>query len=500
MNYRLFLALTLILLTNTSFGQTRIFREVTSQISRQVKPVVQNDQFVGYVILDQLEKASKDSFNYKLSFLDENLNDIGVYSFRQCDLSLEHAVFEQDVFCLAYLESDIPLKSSGPAILSMQNKKGKRHLYTQFFNLQGNLINESTQPVDAINVTAYILALKNPLRVTNITGKGFAFVYGDGPYEYTVSTSGQINLFGKAKEVASNEHILVYNLEGKRQWHRILPQAKSLALNVTSMGDNIYTLRKCEGKVPEGDFELLTYQFNDSTKMIKKSLIDDKQNPLRVLGFRKALSGKSAYLAGIIVNGKMKSRVAVMYETYDYSTLTNGFYAGTFHFELNGENPVAHYAYWNDESMEPAISKKGCIESINAYGLYTSCFDDFAGNIYFAGTSISKRQRVTDFVPVLKHDLNGKLSLHSTCNLDRASLERDFLAIADEERQENFLVIEDEKKVDIYNLSNSKIVKTILRAPENWISVEVYKAKSGHIMVSEQNRKEHTVKLSIEAI
>lgn len=504
----------LFLVINTSIAQSRVFREVASQISRQVKPVVQNEQFVGYVILDQLEKSSKDSFNYKLSFLDENLNDIGSYSFQQCDLDLKQAVFEQDVFCLAYLGSDTPPGEGDVNLMGKWKTKPKTHIYSQFFNLEGKLLNEAHQNVNAIipssmyssgsllvKKVAFCLigTLKNALKVTTIEGKGFAFVYGDGDVEYPTTAPGTIQ-FGKKKEVVSNEHVLIYDLQGNRKWHKILPQAKSLALNVTSSGENIFILRKCYGVIPEGDYELLTCELNDSNKMQKKSLVDSKGNPLHVLAFKKNLSGKSAYLAGVIVNEKSKSGEAISYLALNYGPLVRGFYVGTFRFDLNGEKPLEHYAYWNDESMEPVIDKKGYIESAKSFCLYTCCFDDFEGNIYFAGNSISKNHKVTNFAPILKQVNNGKLTYQSSCDLERASLERTFFAVADEERKTNFLVIEDSKKIDIYNISDSKVVKTISRNPESGIRLEVFKAKSGHIMISEENTKERTIKLSIETI
>ena len=55
---------------------------------------------VGYVAFTKLEKASKDSFNYKLTIMDENLNNIGEQTLRDVNLSLSSAGFESDVLCM----------------------------------------------------------------------------------------------------------------------------------------------------------------------------------------------------------------------------------------------------------------------------------------------------------------------------------------------------------------------------------------------------------------
>jgi len=64
-------------------AQTKVFKEVGEDISTQVKPIMQDNAVVGYLAFTRLEKASADSFNYRLTIMDENLNDIGAVNFRQ---------------------------------------------------------------------------------------------------------------------------------------------------------------------------------------------------------------------------------------------------------------------------------------------------------------------------------------------------------------------------------------------------------------------------------
>src|ERR1700682_4275295 len=83
-------------------AQSKVFKEVGEDISSQVKPIWQDGTMVGYVVFTQLEKASADSFNYKVTIMDENLNDIGAVNFREQKLNLQAVSFESDVLCLAY--------------------------------------------------------------------------------------------------------------------------------------------------------------------------------------------------------------------------------------------------------------------------------------------------------------------------------------------------------------------------------------------------------------
>src|SRR5215211_1229401 len=91
-------------------GQTKVFREVSEEISSEVKTIRQDNALVGYVVFTQLEKASADSFNYKITLMDENLNDIGVVNFREIKLFLYGVTLEQDVLCLAYFKSNFYFK------------------------------------------------------------------------------------------------------------------------------------------------------------------------------------------------------------------------------------------------------------------------------------------------------------------------------------------------------------------------------------------------------
>src|SRR5690349_5923142 len=97
-------------------SQSKVFKQVGDEISSTMKVIMQDDALVGYLVFTKLEKASEDSFNYKISIMDENLNDIGTVNFREENLTLQSVAFDQDVLCLGYLKSSLMDKT-------MKNRK-----------------------------------------------------------------------------------------------------------------------------------------------------------------------------------------------------------------------------------------------------------------------------------------------------------------------------------------------------------------------------------------
>ena len=63
----------------------------------------------------------------------------------------------------------------------------------------------------------------------------------------------------------------------------------------------------------------------------------------------------------------------------------------------------------------------------------------------------------------------------------------------------NYMIIDDEENIYIYNVSSRKVMRTIQHKDGN-VKINVYPAKEGHIMVSEYNRKEKYTRFSIEVL
>lgn len=82
--------------THTLRAQTKIFKEVGEDISTQIRPITQDNALVGYLAFTRLKQADADSFNYRVTVIDENLHDIGAINFRQENLLLDAVAFEQN--------------------------------------------------------------------------------------------------------------------------------------------------------------------------------------------------------------------------------------------------------------------------------------------------------------------------------------------------------------------------------------------------------------------
>ncbi|MFL5808229.1 MAG: DUF6770 family protein [Flavisolibacter sp.] len=516
------LAVLFCLMAQHTFAQTKVFKEVSEEVSSQMHMIHQDGNLVGYLVFTELEKANADSFNYKLSIMDENLNDIGKVEFREQKLKLQSVAFEQDVICLAYVKSNI-LGSECKNMREVKNAqaKGKNWIFTQFVDLNGKIIKtnsvetelEYSSPVwkttRILNATA---ALKHDVQLKNISGKGFALFYGD----------------------QSKNNLLMFDAKGKQIFQEQIKE-DAVAFGLLTSGANIHLLYK-KGAYGDGEggYELLGFNTADSTKFPKYILKDKKGNYLKVLAFDVDPSTNKPYISGHIINGKQSS-------FGNAADDAKGAYAGVFTININGsgKSDVAeHYSYWNDGSM-PAISKTGLYkEKKHTYARQVRSFMDYDGNSYFVGSAYVKKARVgaivasiitapllipaiallapgthkariTD-ITVLKQNNKGQLSVENVIdgNATRyvpAKLgfyvydNRSFNTVTNPDTKTSYLVMDDPKQIMIYNVNKKKIVRTIPHKDGN-IRTYVYGAKEGHIMVSEYNSKERETRYSIEAL
>ncbi len=171
------------LVTHYTQAQTKVFKEVSEGISSQVKTIRQDNALVGYLVFTRLEKANVDSFNYRITIMDENLNNIGKVEFKEIGLTLENVSFDQDVLCLGYLKSNFlaqEYKSKTKYRKAIPNAKNS--VLMQFISLSGKIIKANSIPVN-INMdkrfnqafgSVYSNAnLKYPVLVKNISQQRF---------------------------------------------------------------------------------------------------------------------------------------------------------------------------------------------------------------------------------------------------------------------------------------------------------------------------------------
>jgi hypothetical protein len=505
-----------------SDAQTKVFKEVGNEISSDIKPIIQDGGLVGYLVFTQLEKASADSINYKISILDENLNDIGSVNFREQALHLRAVAFEQDVLCLAYEKSNVidnQFRNMRKYRESVDN--AKTAVMVQFLGINGKIIRTNnykvemnTEPAMAGMAISHIRAefrLKEPIQLRNLPGKGFVCFYGD----------------------ETKKGFLVFDPAGEQIWQRPVKDVADGYALFTSNKD-IYILLKKKGGMLEGGYELLGYSAADSSTFPKYVLKDKYGNDLRVIAFdNDPITGK-AYLSGEIINPAWGSRYP------SGKIISRGAYMGVFTINLNGHQKgdiQDVYSYWADGS-QTGISAKGLDLQHDGYPKLELSFRDYQGNTYFAGSYIVKRVRwggiaaavVTSpliITPILilgsgttkykledgimlKQNAKGALTVDKSIPANNTRFyaaaypfglydTRNFYRVSNSDTKTNYIIVDDATSIVIYNVNQNKILRTIPHKDGN-LRTAIYPAKEGHVMVSEYNKKEKYTRFSIETL
>jgi hypothetical protein len=525
----------LALITHYTQAQTKVFKEVSDGISSQIKAIRQDNTLVGYLIFTRLERANIDSFNYQITIMDENLNNIGKVNFKEIGLTLQGVTFDQDVLCLGYLKSNVldqQYKNRGAFRKATSN--AKNFVMTQFINLDGKIIR--TNSINAnINMnksnTGYfgkVYAngrLTNPILVKNIPQKGFACFYGD----------------------EDGNNLIVFDTKGKQLWQKKLDVQANDFYMLTS-GDNIYLLTKKNHNVGvvatsggyalldnEGDYDLVGYRYNDVKSETHLLLKDDNGNQLKVLKFDNDIATGKPYLAGCIINPKKADKYATGRH------LSRAPYLGLFNININGTSPKdvkKVFTYWTDGSTA-GVSENGLFEETGSYAMFTTAFRDFNGNTYFAGSEMIRKARwgsiassiitspliippiailgfggtskckIADAMLVKQTD-KGALTVENSIPTEHTRYYKAIAAVAsynnnsfynvfNSDTKTNYLIVDDEKNISIYNVKTKKVVRAIPHNDGN-VKTSVFPAKEGSIMVSEYNSREKYTRVSIEAL
>ncbi len=508
-------------------AQTKVFKEVNEDIQSQVKPIYQDNSLVGYVVFTQLEKASADSFNYKITLMDENLNDIGVVNFKEIKLFLYGVTFEQDVLCLAYFKSNFYFKEyTSRKEYKAAEQNEKTAILTQFLSLDGKIIK-----ANSLNVTvkksewsgkmgnkSYMGsgALKN-VHLRNIPGKGFALCYGD----------------------EQKNTLVAFNTAGNQLWTKPVKiyEGASLA-NMLTAGKYVYVLAKNKpdrrnGDMNLGGYEVLGFHIADSAAPFKHALKDKQGNSLTINSFSNDPVTGNLFISGCVIDPRKGN---------DYATpkaFARGAFAGVYSLNINGpkKSDISEvYSYWNDGSQS-LFSKKGQNLNSRTYCWYEGGIKDYQGNTYFFGTSFVKKAKVgsivasvvtapTVIIPLyismfgynkvridntvlLKQSSKGVLSNESAIRGDEGGFylnklgwmfdTRKYMTASNPETKNTYLIISDKKNFFIYSLTAKKVIRTVPRKEGN-IFTYIFPAKEGHIMVSEYNRRERSTTVSIESL
>jgi outer membrane protein assembly factor BamB len=509
-----------LLIFQGAFAQTKVFKEVSSEISSQFKPIIQDGTLVGHLSFTELEKASEDSFNYRITIMDENLNDIGLLNFREIKLDLRAVSFEQDVLCLAYLKSN----ALGYDFKKRKEKKealnnGYLAIFTQFISLDGKIIQTFNRKVTVAISEIYKKGneigsggFKHALQLKNISGKGFVCFYGDN----------------------RSNNFMVFKPTGEQIWQKKVTDDGDDFYLLTS-GHDIYLLLKKKETMVEGGYKLLGFNADDGTAFPKYNLKDKKGNALKVVAFENDPATGKPFLSGNIINPRRGTNPGSI------KGLTKGIYNGVFTINLEDHRngiikPI--YTYWND-GKNPAASSRGRFNATGTYMIPGPSFRDFNGNTYFTGTAVVRKIRwgalsaAVATAPLLlpplyilgstgvkkyqiqdamlvRQDTTGKLSYENSIpgkahnvHIARAAYymynSRDFYTVTSSDTKTTYLIVSDLKNVQIYNVNEKKVIRTIPHKDGN-IHTAIYPAKEGHVIIAEYNKKERTTRFSIEAI
>jgi hypothetical protein len=481
-------------------SQTKIFKEVGEEISTQMRAISQDNALVGYLAFTRLEKASEDSFNYKITIMDENLNDIGAVNFREGNLVLQSVSFEANVLCVGYIQTSLTGKQTIRSYNGLQKAEDAAsysHILLQFINLDGKVINTYYKEAHmnvrlapgAHRAPVVIGAeLKYGMQIKNIPKHGFAFFYGD---EYT-------------------QKLLVFDDRGVLRHEEESPILAERYYLLAS-GEDIYLLLKKDERVPEGSYTLYDYSARDLKRKNDFDLRDGYDNWLKVLSFDIDPASGDAYLAGCIINPKRENQFLT---PTDYSFTP---YLGLFTLDLGNPQKEMHAncSYWNNERM-PGIAPDGMFSDKGFYVRYSTAFKDYRGNTIFAGTALTgkgyvgaAKYKLTD-AAFVRQEPAGAVALDNNIPCDESKTfgagdllfqrdKKDYYSVSNPDTKTNYVIIDDEQNIYIYNVNGKKVVRTIPHKDGN-VKINVFPAKEGHMMVSEYNKKEKYTRFSIEAL
>jgi hypothetical protein len=490
----------LLLLLFTLQAQTKIFKEVGEDISTQIKAISQDNALVGYLAFTRLEKADADSFNYRLTIMDENLNDIGSVNFRQELLDLQTVSFEQNVLCLGYIQSSL---TNGESVRSQkayrraQESATLSHILLQFVNLNGKVINtwykdanlntatiSSKNPFSTLRLVGY---LKYGMQIRNVPNGGFAFFYGD----------------------EMKQKLLLFDARGQMTHELDVPMADHFYLRASPT--DLYLLTKQKVHAPEGGYRLYVYSASDLEAENNFDLRDRNDNWLKVLSFDNDPATGDAFIAGCIINPRREQEFFTAND-YAYSP-----YVGLFTLDLGNphKDMYANCSYWSGETI-PGISGYGQFTDKGFYVKYATAFRDYKGNTIFAGTALTgkgyvgaAKYKLADGVFV-RQDSSGNIALDNSIPCDETKYfgdlgileqldKKDFHKVDNPDTKNNYMIIDDEQNIYIYNVNARRVMRTIPHKDGN-IKINVFPAKEGYMMVSEYNRKEKYTRFSIEAL
>lgn len=162
--------LTLLLrFANHLLAQTRVFEEVAGDISSQNFVLRENRSIVGYLRFSRLEKVDADSFKYKISVMDENLNDLTTFEFKGKELDAQNVQYLDEHIYVLYLESEYlfsELKKNKE--VKEDNKTATSNFVLCKYDLDGNLKEKNITKAKINNTAMYSGPIYTKQKIYNI--------------------------------------------------------------------------------------------------------------------------------------------------------------------------------------------------------------------------------------------------------------------------------------------------------------------------------------------
>lgn len=476
MRKRFLYAIVLVLFHFYGNAQSRVFKEVSEEISTRVVSIRQDNELVGYLSFTQLEKVSEDSSKYRVTLLDENLNDLNTYNFKDKRLFLQSVALEQDVLCIIYFRSEVIGKEFDNLKEYKNYVKGhstNSDIIVQFLDINCTLLKQSVIPMELSfsdrktdkGEIAVVSSMKEEVQLKNIPQQGFALFCGDD----------------------ARNMLTVYKPDGSMSWQKLIKE-NGVGYVLLTSAQAVYLLMMKPEMKEQAEYDLLCYHIKDSVKYPKYEVRGTNGNSFEAISFTNDPSTGLPCLSGYIVNRK---RGDISYK----GLFTFNFKATT---EVEPQVIASHWAFVKQVNLP--------LEERKAVTRATFSFKDYEGNTYFTGMSFESNDRKARTQPstLIKLDTNATLFLESSIPNSKGAddvhpLYRSYAAVYNRSAGSCYFINSDSKVHSIYDIKGKKVSRTV-PVSDKGSRIGISPAKDGHIMVLEYNKKEKYTRVSIESI
>jgi hypothetical protein len=453
-------------------AQSKVFNAITGAIRTDFSEVIQNRKVIGYVRLVQLEKADKNTYNYELNIMDENLNDISTAKFSDGYLNLNDVAFESDVLCVTFTK------------VSSSYNVNSSELY--FINLEGKVLKVQTLE-GKITV---------PGSIRNIPGVGFAYHKKGREYSLNVfDTAGQ-QIWSKPLEremyylAATPKMVSYYDLKNK-----------SLSLMDATTGKNTYHKNLETGKNYVHMFTGV--QVYDDTVYYSGFISPYNQYGLNM----RYKNLKKGYQKGVVVvkawgtDSKSMKLNEVKWDEGQVACISK--------YAANPDNKKESYLFTNSVTTRDGttylyaedIMRKARVGKIVTSVIvapliiFTPILATTGYNKYYNANAtvfrMSPTKQIIKLVGIEQKPFGNNVG-------GAVVIPQPTRSIVDEAGMDAYFISGDQENKIITNL-NTKKVKYIPVSSGN-ISATVFPAKEGHYMLVEMNKKTKSTKLAIVAL